>query len=482
MKGQTLALAGALVMTLGGFGGGPVVAAEMTVAQEQAFGAREHLLIIRRFGGEYADPDLRQYVAETGERLVQALGASEFTFTFTLLDSPDTHAFAVPGGYVYITRQMLAIVNSEAELAAVLAHEMAHIIGRHANQRGLMLDRLQAAAFAADVDAMHQFTQEQEFTADTAGVRLLAAAGYDPMAQARFLVTVGGHVELAERTGTPRPGDPATHPTIAERARRAAEAAREVEQGERDKAEAAFVAGYLPGVPARRDWIVDRDRYLGAIDGMVYGRRPSEGMVFGNTYVDTAGRFAFTLPPGFRFTSIGRGIMAEGPNGATMRFEIQATRSPQTESVATYLGRSIGSGFAVQRIDEETVNTMQAAFAQTALAGPDGHVAFVQYAAVRATPTAYFRFQFYVPGPLSADMADKVWSAPRSLVRLTETEARVVQPMRIEVLTAEPGLEVEAVAARMRMVDRPLEWLLMLNQLKPGTVLAPGAKLKIIAE
>ena len=486
MKGQTLsALLGALALaSLAASVVSPAVAAELTVAQELRMGQREHAGILQRFGGEYKDPKVAQYVTDVGKRLIATLPERAYDYTFTVLDFGDPYAFAMPGGYIYITRQMMLIANSEAELAAVLAHEVAHLSERHANQRSLLQDQLPGAAAGAAAEEWNRFNQEQELAADAVSIRMLAEAGYDPMAQARFLTAIGEHVELAQRAGEPRPSNPNTHPTITDRLRRATEAAQTVE---RDMTAGgaiadALAAGYLPAAEAERTpWTIGREPFLGVIDGVVYGRRPAEGMVLGATYVDTFNRYTFTLPPGFRFSRTrSNSISAEGPNGASMLFDMQQMRTAQTEGLGAYLRRSVISTFDLEQVEEQTVADMQAAFGRARVSGQDGVSAQVLFASIRVNPTTYFRFRFFLPGPLSADMADRALDAPLSLRRLTDAEARAISPMRIRVQASDPSTGLEALAAQMRMLDHPLEWLRMLNHLDAGAGVAAGDKVKVV--
>lgn len=476
----SVALFSALV-TLTGVGGGQALAAEaMSVAEEVALGAREHPNILQRYGGEYPNSTLRDYVAEVGQRLVGTLPATPYVFTFTLLDASDAYAFAMPGGYVYLTRQMLAFANSEAELAAVLAHEVAHVVSRHARERQVLQDELRGAPVAQNIEAMHRFTRDQEYEADAISIRMLADAGYDPMAQARFLTTVGEQQELALRAGSPLPRDPASHPAIDARVIRATDVALDVVRERRGRPGAmGMITAYVPLLPTDDGWYSGRDRFLTMVDGMVYGRRPSEGMMVGNTYIDTFNRYTFTLPPGFRFSTTGRSIMARGPNGGSMRFDAQVSRTPQTEPLATYLGRSITAGFTLEMIDERTIDGLPAAFARATLRGSGGRPAVVQFTAIRVTPTTYFRFQFYLPDA-SEDMMARAWEGPVSFRKLSAQEAAAVQPMRLRIISAAPGAEAEEFAAQMRALDHPLEWLMVLNRLQPGADPQAGAKVKIV--
>lgn len=175
----------------------------MSPAEESRIGAEEHPKMVARFGGVYDDIEIGAYVAEIGGRLVKNSELPNQEFRFTVLNSPDVNAFALPGGYVYVTRGLLALANSEAEFAGVLAHEIGHVTARHAAQRynraiatSLGTAILGAIVQSSGVDQLAQlggelylkgFSREQEFQADTLGVRYMSRAGYNPEAQASFL-------------------------------------------------------------------------------------------------------------------------------------------------------------------------------------------------------------------------------------------------------------------------------------------------------
>ncbi|MCC6467506.1 MAG: M48 family metalloprotease, partial [Alphaproteobacteria bacterium] len=169
----------------------------LTREDEQAVGREEHPRILRQFGGAYEDAALASYVTGVGQSLAVVSELPEQQFTFTVLNSPIVNAFALPGGYVYVTRGLLALAGSEGELASVLAHEIGHVTARHAIQRLQQAQRLAldanagggASAGVGDVgrDAtayVQGYSREQELEADTLGIRYLARAGYDPAAMA----------------------------------------------------------------------------------------------------------------------------------------------------------------------------------------------------------------------------------------------------------------------------------------------------------
>ena len=172
-------------------------------SRERSIGQREHPKIVKEFGGVYEDTEVSAYVAVIGGRLAAASERPDIAFTFTVLDSPIVNAFTTPGGFVYVTRGLIALADSESQLASVVGHELGHAVARHSAQRlsqamlaqlGLtILGQVANTPSLSDVAGqlaslyLTAFSREQEFEADTLGVRYLARAGYDPLAASEFL-------------------------------------------------------------------------------------------------------------------------------------------------------------------------------------------------------------------------------------------------------------------------------------------------------
>lgn len=225
----------------------PPLAAQSISAGDKALGAKADPQLIAEFGGRYTGPQAA-YVAQVGRRVAVQSGLSnaQGDFTVTLLDSPVENAFAIPGGYIYVTRQLLGLMNSEAELASVMGHEVGHVAARHSaarNQRatigGVLAGLVGAAAGNGAVGQLAgtvarggaqlyvlKYGREQEYAADGLGVRYITAAGYDPYAAADMLAQLDAQSDLTAQaggqSGRPAPGWASTHPNSAERVRRAA--------------------------------------------------------------------------------------------------------------------------------------------------------------------------------------------------------------------------------------------------------------------
>src|SRR5687768_9279841 len=188
--------------------------------QESQLGREEHPKILEEFGGEYKEkPELTAYVSSVGQFIAATSERKDVKYTFTVLNTPDVNAFAVPGGYIYTTRGLLALANNEAELASVLGHETGHITARHTAERmgqaqqtqlGVLGATLLGAVLGGETGAnlagglasqygqvrLAGYSQEQEFEADSLGVRYMKRATYDPQASATFLSALRAQTQL----------------------------------------------------------------------------------------------------------------------------------------------------------------------------------------------------------------------------------------------------------------------------------------------
>ena len=452
---------------------------------EARIAAKQHPHILKRFGGEYGSRQLSVYVDQIGKKLVRAHRASGFQFKFSVVDSPDVFAFAQTGGYVYISRAMLSLANSEDQVAAVLAHEISHVLLRHGAKR----DALKTELDPHDAGAKHHmsaFTRDQELAADAYSIPMLLDAKYDPFAQGHFLSVVRRYetMNFSNSFEGGRNKGEETHPTLAERAAIAIELAQQIAT---ESTMQADLPGELPGLAYHDSGDSEyhpvgvNDTFLSAIDGMIFGRRPGEGMAVGNTYVNARARFTFDIPPGFHFTHTGRMVMAEGPGGATMRFDSSTRRRTFNSDLVKYLARN--TGHVIEEGDGQMleINGLPGALAHTVSRRPYGDTK-LHLAVVQGTSRTLFRFTFWLPFETPGDVAEQVWSAPLSFRRLTRQQARAWKPLRLKVVTVLSGMTAASLAAQMPMADDGVEWFSILNNLAPGDELSPGQRVKIVIQ
>jgi predicted Zn-dependent protease len=435
---------------------------------------------VTQFGGLYDDPELQRYVESIGKLLVLTSEKANEPFTFGLLDSAIVNAFSMPGGYVFVTRGLLALANNEAELASVLGHEIGHITANHAGQRQTrgVLAQLGAGllgmlignpniANVAGVGAqlyLQKYSRDQEFEADQRGITYMARAGYDTRAAPAFLAQLEAWEQLqAQVSGHPMGDDAynmlADHPRTADRVERARELA---------------VGNQPPNA------MLEHEIYLKKIDGVIFGDNPKQGIVRDRFFIHPELRFAFEVPPGFHVTNTPSQVHAEGPGGAAIVFD-QSPR-PFSGDPVEYLTRVWAPNLQLSSVERIDVNGMPAATAAARAQTQDGQVADLRLVAIRFDPSTYYRLLFVSPPNVTGQLAEAFRRTTYSFRRLSEKEVDGIRPIRVKAVTVRPGDTVDTLANRMAVPKLKREHFLVLNGLPPNAALRPGDLVKTIVE
>ncbi|HEV7416307.1 MAG TPA: M48 family metalloprotease [Tianweitania sediminis] len=431
----------------------------------------QHPRILATYGGEYSDQKLERMVAKAIGALTLDPENPAQTFRITILNSPSINAFALPGGYLYITRGLLALANDSAELAAVISHEMAHVTANHGIQRQqreaeeVLASRVVSDVLNGDQNAklalirgklrLAQFSRNQELEADAIGIRALARAGYDGFAAARFLQSMQAYTDFRSVSGADDPSLDflASHPTAPQRFELAQRHARQFG---------------TPGTGVR-----DRDSFLAGIDGLLYGDTPEEGYVRGRTFLHPGLGVSFTVPEGFTIDNSAEAVTATGPGDIAVRFD--GVTIDRNTTLASYLRSGWVAGLDNASVTETSINGHEAA---TARARVDSWE--FQVTVVRAGEQVY---RLLTAAPLaSAALPSVAGSVGSSFRVLTAEEKANLKPLRIRILTVQPGQTVASLAAQMEGVDRKLDLFRMLNALPTGATLTPGDKVKIVTD
>jgi len=460
--------------------GQPSFTGFMSESDEAKIGAQSHPEVLKEFGGAYGTPELQSYIQTLGSSLAAKSERPDLKFTFTVLDSPIVNAFAVPGGYIYITRGLLALANNEAELAGVLSHEIGHITARHSAQRYSqgMLAQIGLAGLGVITGSqgltnlagygaqawLQSYSRDQEFQADQLGVRYLSRASYDPQAMAAFLssleadakleATIEGHPETADQFNIMQ-----THPRTADRVQRAIQEAQATTP-----------------VPEPK---LERDVYLDHIDGILYGDDPKEGVIHGRQFSHADLRFAFTAPQGFQLANGSDAVQGLGPNDTAMIFD--GGRFTGGGSMSDYISNVWAAKIRLQSLDSVTINGMEAATATASGNTSDGPV-FLRLVAIRFDASTLYRFIFLSPAQ-SASAADPGFrQAAASFRKLSASEAAEIKPLRVRVVTVEPGDSVSSLAKSMAFDDYQEQRFRVLNGLAANETLAAGQRVKLIVE
>ena len=445
------------------------------VAQQAA---QQHDQIVAEFGGTVGD-NRSNYVQAVGTRVAAQTGVQPGGFRFTTLNSPVMNAFAVPGGYIYITRQLLGLMNSEAELASVLGHEAGHITADHSAERqnrsiwtqlGAALlgavsgssELAQLAAQGAQIWTL-SYSRSQEFEADNLGIRYMTAAGYDPMQSPSMLASLGAWSDMEARFSGRQedartvPSWARTHPLSADRVRRATE-----------QAQATGQAG---------QGTVDADRHLAALDGMIFDDDPAQGIVDGRDFLHPNLRLAFTVPQGFTMQNGARAVSVVGSSG-----QAQFSTGPYGGNLGTYIGQVfqalVGEQAQVQFSQPRTtrVNDIPAAFSTARLQTQQGMLDVTVFAYQFDSNRAY-HFVTVAPagqglGPFS--------SMVQSVRRLSAQEAAAIRPRVIDIVTVGAGDSVQSLANRMAYDDFQLERFRILNGLGANDSVQRGQRVKLV--
>ncbi|HSD34184.1 MAG TPA: M48 family metalloprotease [Alphaproteobacteria bacterium] len=474
-----LAGAAILLLALNACGTNPATGEQsllgMSESQEIQVSQQEHPKILAEFGGEYQDPKIQRYVSSLGERLAQLSERPDLPWKFTVLDSSEINAFALPGGYIYITRGLLGLASNEAEVASVLSHEIGHVAARHSAQRqgratlvglgaalaGILTGSGQIAQIgnAIGTGYVQKFSRDQELQADTLGVRYMSRANYDPQAAVSFLKKMAGESRLRalEAGKDPNEADQITwtssHPRTADRVEQAIENA---------------------GLTQVSHPVLDADAYLARINGMVYGDDPNQGVVRGRSFIHPGLRFKFDVPSNFQIVNQPSQVLAQSRDGDGV---IAFTHAKVSGSLRDWFLDHPKARFEdVERID---VNGMEGATGVTQGA-VNGEKAELRVVLIRYDSDTVYQFIFATPPGRTDKYGRAFRETTYSFKKLSQSEASNFQPQRIRIATVGSGDTVESLARKMAVDDYAKERFRLINGLDEGDRLRPGQKVKII--
>lgn len=425
--------------------------------------------LMAAFGGEYVAPGVKSYLDNLLAKLAPASETPTEPYRVTLLDSPVVNAFALPSGDIFVTRGLLALAGDGAEAAAVMAHEIGHITARHASQRaelerqGRLFSRVstqllerpeQGEEYVARTKlTVARFSREQEFEADRIGVRVIAKAGYDPYAAARFLDKLGRWSALHAGGGgaNAKPDMMATHPSTPERIAAAVALAKQI--GARGI-----------GDPAR-------DSYLAAIDGLAFGDNPAQGLAVGTLFVHPKLGFAVRAPEGFALENQSTALIGVGEAGT------QALRLDSIDAGSASLEQALASGW-IDGVQTNSIETLKDADLPTAVAIAKGDQWTFRLAAIRVGSRIYRLI--FAAHTLSAPVDAAFLASIRSFHRVTSEESGLARQAHIHIVTAEPGDEAASLARKMADVHEGEQTFLILNGLQSGGATPAGQRYKIV--
>ena len=444
------------------------------VAQQAA---QQHEQIIQEFGG--AETGNRgAYVNAVGQRIAAQSGVQPGGFHFTALNSPVMNAFAVPGGYIYITRQLLGLMDSEAELASVLGHEVGHITADHSAERqnrgllsqlgallvGVVTGSGELAQLAGQVSTglFLQYSRSQELESDELGVQYMTAAGYDPLQSPAMLASLGAWSDMEGRfagrdDARATPSWARTHPLSAERVTRATSEAQETGR-----------AG---------QGIVNRDQHLAALNGMIFDDDPAQGVVEGQDFIHPDLRLAFSVPARFGIQNGTRAVAVIGNSG-----QAQFSTGPFSGNLDTYIGQ-VFQALAGQQAQIQfpqprrtEVNGIPAAYSTARVQSQSGVLDVTVFAYQFESNRAYHFVLVTQGGQGIGPFASMV----QSVRRLTAQQAAAIRPRIIQVVTVGARDTVQSLASRMAYSTYQVERFRILNSLGGNDAVRPGQRVKLV--
>ena len=454
----------------------------LSEAEELAIGQQQDAEI-RREMGVYDDPALQRYVEDIGQQLARASHRPNLPWSFTIVDSPAINAFALPGGYIYLTRGILAYLDDEAELAGVLGHEIGHVTARHAAQAytrqaqagiGLAILSIFVPATAPFSDLSSaglsvlflRHGREAELEADRLGVEYGSSAGYDPAGVPRFLATLARVDALSER-GVPN--WLSTHPDPGSRVTK-------VEP----------VASKFVSDAARAQ---NRDHYLERINGMVFGDRVEEGVVRGNEFLHPLLRLGVKFPEGWELTNTPQAVLAQEPGtdhymvlqevepGLRQGFGGQA--GPSVSEAAVAAMRKSGYTVVDGRVDRINGNEAHVGLYR-------GNAKDVGKVLMRAAHIAVGRQLYVVAGfapEKEFDQVDKeILPSVQTFRQLSAAEASAVRPNRLGFYVVKAGDSWQSIAARQGKGFVNAATLAIMNDHEVHLQPNPGDRVKIVVE
>ncbi len=449
----------------------------MSPQQEVQVGAQEHAKIMKQYG-VYDDEKVQAYIDRVGEKVVQYTERPEVDYKFFLLDSPIVNAFALPGGYVYLTRGLLSLSNSEAEMAAVLAHETGHITARHSAERysrgvatsvgATLLSAALGSSGASEALGMganlylKSYSRGQEHQADSLGIRYLSRTGYAPSAMTSFLSNLQAETNLqakqAGRSASASANYFSTHPATAERVSKTiSEANLYAQQG-----------------------IINRDVYLRTIDGMTYGDSAAQGFVRENTFYHPPLGFKFSVPDNFKIVNQPTQVLATSKDGSGIIFDFAPNKDRY--SAQKFLSDVWLQGKqAPNKIEGMSVNGMRAA--TTLVRGQvNGRDTNIRLVAIEWEQDKVVRFQIGMPLNLSTSKEKVLKSSIYSFKRMTRSEQKSIKPYRLKVITSRASDTVASLSKRMPYDDLQEDRFRVLNGLAPNDKLVANRLYKMVVK
>jgi predicted Zn-dependent protease len=441
---------------------------------------REHAEVVQELGGAETGPRAA-YVESVGRRVGAYSGVANpgQALHFTTLNSAVENAFSVPGGYVYVTRQLMAIMDDESQLAFALGHEVGHIAANHAHIRQQYAQRNPLGVFGQIVGAILgpsifsnviaarakmdtlSFSREQEYQADTLGLRYMIAAGYDPAGAPGILAALSRasaiETRVQGRSNRQTPEWARTHPLTENRLQRALAEAR--------------------GTGRLGAGIRNRDAFLSRLEGAYVDDDPAQGIIDGPTFTHPDLRIQFSVPSGYLMQNGTYAVTVSGSAGKAQFSGGRYNGTLENYILRVFEGLTRGQmQLSIPPPQRLMINGMPAALTTTRVNTNSGTLD-VSVIAYQWDAERVYHFVTITPGGYGIGPFSPMVN---SLRRVSAQEAAAIRPRVIHVVSVGSGDTLQSLAARMAYRDYQLDRFLALNGLSANSRLAPGQKVKLI--
>ena len=437
-------------------------------------GREAHPQVLQQYG-QLDNQQVQTYVDGIGQRLAAGSERPGLEWHFTVVDVPVANAFALPGGYIYVTRDIMAYMNNEAELAGVLGHEIGHVTARHSVEQ---ISKAQLFSLGLGVGSIISPTFEQlsglaesglgllflkygrddERQADGLGIKYMLQQGYDPRKMVEFFEVFE---RMQEKSGEVLPNWLSTHPSPPDRIKRSNEE-----------------VGQLLANRPTTDLRVAREPYLGQLAGVIYGENPREGFTQDGWFLHPDLRFRIQFPNGWKVQNTRSAVVAAEPNGAAAIQLTLATERRTPEDYAALLANQ--PGVRLVSGNRTSINGNPSFLGVYEVLNQDTQQAIEALAAF----IAYGGNLYEVVGitsPTQFRSASRIFeSSLTTFGQLTDSRALGVQPDRIRIVRAREGQTLRELAERLQNSRIKLEDLALLNRLEPNEPLRGGVEVKLI--
>jgi predicted Zn-dependent protease len=448
----------------------------MTVEQEKKLGEEEAKKVDQEMG-LLNEPALTAYVDGLGQRLAKESPRQDVAYQFHVVDMIEPNAFALPGGYVYVTRGLLALVNTEDELAGVVGHEIGHVAARHTVQRvsrqgpfalitnlvsgvtgffvPLVGNIVGGVGNLAQSLVFSPYSRGQESEADKVGQEIAAKAGWDPVGLANFLTTLGREEALLS-DGPRRPSFFDSHPATPDRVKHTTKYAKDLTQASREPISSS-----------------SREMFLAKLDGLVVGQRAANGIVQGQTYRHPDLNFFVQFPASWNVDNTPVQLVSAPKDGGTAVVLRAVAEGNDPLDGARALEKASKS--SLPKVQTTTINGLSAARTQVG----DSKLT------IDLTWIAHGGMVYQIAGIAEKRAFETVrpvfQNVAQSFRPLSAAERNGIREKRLRLVKAQAGETVEALTTRSRSAWKA-DQVVVANGLKGPEALQEGQLIKIAVE